>query len=79
MNKMGRQAIRTMFDGRSQVCDITKILMRSLKTAKKRQQLHTWEVRGLVAFCFYPPEEKIVSKLCFLSIFQVQTVLTPIS
>ena len=46
---------------------------------KRRQQLHARDVRGLVAFCFYPLEEKIVNKSCFQSIFQVQTVFSPIS
>ena len=36
-------------------------------------------MRGLGAFCFHPLEEKIVNKSCFPSIFQVQTVFTPIS
>ena len=76
---MGRQAIRTTFDGRSQVCDVTKILMTSLKTAKKRQQLHMRYMKGLLAFCLYPLEENIVNKSCFPSIFQVHTVLTSIS
>ena len=54
--------------------------MASLKSVRKRrQQLHARDVRGLVAFCFYPLEEKIVNKSCFLSIFEVQTVYTPIS
>ena len=54
--------------------------MTSLKLAKKRrQQLHAHGVRGLVAFCFYPLEEKIVNKSCFSSIFQVQTVFSPVS
>ena len=54
--------------------------MTSPKSVKKRrQQLYARNVRGLVAFCFYPLEEKIVNKLCFQSIFQVQTVLTLVS
>ena len=54
--------------------------MMSLKSAKKRhQQLHMHDLRGLVAFCFYPLEEKIVNKSCFPSIFKVQTVFTPVS
>ena len=54
--------------------------MTSPKSVKKRrQQLHACDVRGLVAFCFYPLEEKIVNKSCFQSIFQVQTGFTPIS
>ena len=54
--------------------------MTSLKTAKKRrQQLHARDVRGFVAFCFYPLDEKIVNKSCFPSIFQVQTMFTPLS
>ena len=51
--------------------------MTSPKSVKKRrQQLQACDVRGLVAFCFYPLEEKIVNKSCFQSIFQV---LAPIS
>ena len=54
--------------------------MTSLKSVRKRrQQLHARDVRGLVAFCFCPLEEKIVNKSCFPSIFKVQTVFTPIS
>ena len=54
--------------------------MTSLKSAKqRRQQLHARDVRVLVAFCFYPLEEKIVDKSCFPSIFSVQTGFTPIS
>ena len=54
--------------------------MTSLKSAKKRlQQLHRPDVRGLVAFCFYPLDEKMVNISCFPSIFQVQTLFTPIS
>ena len=45
----------------------------------RRQQLHARDVRGLVVFSFYPLEEKLVNKSCFQSIFQVQTVFTPIS
>ena len=72
MNKMDRQEIRTTFDGRSQA------LMTSLKSVRKRrQQLHARDVRGLVAFCFCPLEEKIVNKSCFPFIFKVQTVFTP--
>ena len=52
--------------------------MTSLKLVS-RQQLHVRDVRGLVAFCFCPLEEKVVNKLCFPSIFKVQTMLTPIS
>ena len=53
--------------------------MTSLKSVRKRrQQLHARDVRGLVAFCFYPLEEKIVNTSCFPSIFKVQTALTPI-
>ena len=37
------------------------------------------DVRGLVAFCFYPLEVKMVNISCFPSIFQVQTLFTPIS
>ena len=46
---------------------------------KRRKQLHARDVRGLVAFCFYPLEGKIVNKSRFQSIFQVQTTFTPIS
>ena len=46
---------------------------------KRRKQLHARDVRGLVAFCFYPLEGKMVKKSRFQSIFQVQTVFTPIS
>ena len=54
--------------------------MTSLKSAKqRRQQLHASDVRGLVAFCFDPLEDKIVNKSCFPSIFQVQTMFAPIS
>ena len=54
-------------------------LMTSLNTARKRrQQLHAHDVRGLAAFCFVLWKKK-VNKLCFPSIFKVQTVFTPIS
>ena len=54
--------------------------MTSLKSVRKhRQQLHMCHVRGLVAFCFCLLEEKIVNKLCFPSVFKVQTVFPPIS
>ena len=54
--------------------------MTSLKLVSEcRKRLHVREVRGLVAFCFCPLEEKIVNKSCFPSIFKVQTVFTPIS
>ena len=56
--------------------------MTSLKSVKKRrQQLHARDVKGLIAFCFYPLKEEIVNKSCFPStcIFKVQTVFTPIS
>ena len=54
--------------------------MTSLKLVRKRrQQLHARDVRGLVALCFCPLEEKIVNKSCFPSIFKVQTAITPIS
>ena len=54
--------------------------MTSMKLVKKRrQQLHARDVRGLVAFCFYPLEEEIINESCIPSIFQVQTVFTPIS
>ena len=49
------------------------------KIRKRHQQLNARDVRGLVEFCFYPLEEKIVNKLCFPSIFKVQTMVTPIS
>ena len=72
---MSMPAIRMTFNGRSQVFDVTK-----LESVKKHcQQLHARDARGLVAFCFYPLEEKIVNKSCFQSIFQVQTVFTSIS
>ena len=52
--------------------------MTSLKSAmERRQELHAHDVRDLVAFGFYPLEEKIVNKSCFPSIFQVQTMFTP--
>ena len=80
MNKMDRQAKGTTFDGRSQVCDVTKTLLTSLKyVRKRRQQLNARVVGGLAAFCFYPLEEKIVNKSCLPSIFMVQTVFPPIS
>ena len=54
--------------------------MTSLKSVGKRcQKLHAHNVRGLVAFCFWPLEVKIVNKLCFPTIFKVQTMFTPIS
>ena len=54
--------------------------MTSLKSVRKRrQQLHMRDVRGFVAFCFCPLEEKIVIKLCFPSIVKMQTVFTTIS
>ena len=54
--------------------------MTSLKSVRKRRQhLHAREVRGLVAFCFCPIEEKMLDKSCFPSIFKVQTVFTSIS
>ena len=77
MDKTDRQAIRMMFDGRAQVCDITTLMTLLKLVRKRRQQL--CEVRSLVAFCFCPLEEKIVNKSCFLSIFKVQTIFTPIS
>ena len=61
---MDRQEIRTELDGRSQVFDVSYF---------------AHDVRGLVVFCFYPLEEKIVNKSCFQSILQVQTVFAPIS
>ena len=37
--------------------------MTSLKLVRKhRQQLHMRDMRGLVAFCFCPLEEKVVNK-----------------
>ena len=54
--------------------------MTSLKLVGKHcQPLHAGDVKGLVAFCFCPLEQKIVNKSCFLSIFKVQTQFTPIS
>ena len=54
--------------------------MTSLKSVRKRrQQLHARVVRGLVAFCCYPLEEKKVNKSCRPSIFNVQTKFTHIS
>ena len=54
--------------------------MTSLKSVKKgRLQLHARDMRGFVALCFYPLEEKIVNKSCFLSIVKVETMFTPIS
>ena len=54
--------------------------MTSPKSVKKcRQQLHARDVRGFVAFCFYPLEEKIVNKSCLQSIFQVQPAFAPIT
>ena len=54
--------------------------MTSLKSTKKRRpQLHAHDMRGLVAFCFYPLEEMIINKSFFPSIFKVHTVFTPIS
>ena len=48
--------------------------MTSLKLVKKRrQQLHARDVRGLVAFCFYPLVEGIVNESCFPSILKVVT------
>ena len=46
--------------------------------SKRCHQLHARDVRGRAAFCFCPLEDKIVHKLCFTSIFMVQTVFTPI-
>ena len=54
--------------------------MMSVKLVRKHhQQLHVRDMRGLVAFCFCPLEEKIVNKSCFPSIFKVQTLFTPVS
>ena len=54
--------------------------MTSLKSVGKRRQKHrARDVRGLGAFCFWPLEVKIVNKLCFPTLFKVQTVFTPIS
>ena len=80
MNKMNRHATRTTTDGRSQVSDVTQFLMTSLKLVRKRRkQLHARDVRGLVAFCFCPLEEKFVNKWSFPSICKMQTVFPPIS
>ena len=68
---MGMPAVRTTADHR--------FLTSPKSVRKRRQQLHARDVRGLVAFCFYPLEEKIVNRSCFQSIFQVQTAFTPIS
>ena len=54
--------------------------MTSLKSVRKRrQQLHARDVRGSVAFCFCPLDEKIVKQSCFPSVFKFQTVFIPIS
>ena len=54
--------------------------MTSLKSVRKRrQQLHAHDMRGLVAFCFFRLEGKIVNKSCFPSIFAVQTMFKHIS
>ena len=54
--------------------------MTALKSVRKRrQQLHARDMRGLIAFCFYPLEGKIVNKSYFSSIFKMQTRFTPIS
>ena len=59
MNKMGRQAIRAMLDGRS-------FFLTSLKSVRERRyQLHARDVRGSDAICLCPLEEKIVSKSYF--------------
>ena len=79
MNKMVRKATKTTFDGRSQVCDVTYFNDVTKTVRKRRQQLHARIVRGFVAFCVCPLEEKLVNKSCFSSIFEVQTVSTPIS
>ena len=43
--------------------------MTSPKSVKKRrQQIHARDVRGLVAFCFYPLEET-VNKSCHFSVY----------
>ena len=40
------------------------------KSVRKRcQQHHAHDVRGLVAFCFCPLEEKVVNKSCFCIYF----------
>ena len=44
---------------------------------KRRKQLHAREVRGLVAFSFYPLEEKIVNKSRFQSISQFASISRP--
>ena len=69
MDKMARQAIRTTFDGRSQVCGVTKFC----------QQLHARDVRGSVAFCFCPQVDKIANTSSFASIFKVQIAFTTFS
>ena len=75
---MGKQAIRTTFDGKSRLWR-HQILMTSLKSVRKRRkQLYARDVRGLVAIRFCPLDKK-VNKSCFPSIFNVQTVFTPIS
>ena len=54
--------------------------MMSLKSVTKRQQqLHARIVKGLVAFCFCPLEEKIVYKSCFRLFFQVQNFVFTLS
>ena len=76
---MDRPAIRTTSVGRSDLWR-HQTLMTSLKLVRKRRQkLHARDLRGLVAFCFWPLEVKIVNKSCFMTISKVQTVLTPIS
>ena len=71
MNIIDMQAIRTTFDGRSQVWDV----MTSLKSAKKRRHtFHARDVRGLTGFSFYPLEEQIANKS---SIFRCKLCLHP--
>ena len=54
--------------------------MMSLKSAKKRrQQLHTRDVRGLVAFCFYPLEKKKSQQIVFAVYFSGANCVTRIS
>ena len=71
-----------MDDVRRQITALLRhqTLMTSLKSVRKRrQQLYARNVKGLVAICFCPLEEKIVNKSCLPSIFKVQSLFTPIS
>ena len=79
MNKMDRQAIRTIWQ-QITVLWRHQTLMTSLKSIRKRrQQLRARDVKSLAAFCFCPLDEKVVNKSCFPSIFTVQIVFQPIS